>query len=131
MECVHYGHALYDGAKDTLLKSGVQFENIKQWNVPGSFELIYGLKKAQAQKPNAVIAIGSIIQGETKHFDFVCNAVVSRDQRSQYSIRLFLLFFVCLQTIPYNKHRDRSGGKHGNKGVEAAVAALQMANLQA
>lgn len=123
-------HALYDGAKDTLLKAGVQLENIKQWNVPGSFELIYGVKKAQAQKPNAVIAIGSVIQGETKHFDFVCNAVAQgiKDLNIQSDIPVI---FCVLTDNTLQQARDRSGGKHGNKGVEAAVAALQMANLQA
>ena len=106
-------HALYDGAKDTLLKAGVQFENIKQWNVPGSFELI-----------------GSIIQGETKHFDFVCNAVAQgiKDLNIQSDIPVI---FCVLTDNTLQQARDRSGGKHGNKGVEAAVAALQMANLQA
>ena len=67
--------SLQEGAVTTLLKHKVQESNIKVWNVPGSFELIYGAKKAQSYNPDAVIVIGSVIQGQTKHFDFVCEAV--------------------------------------------------------
>ena len=66
---------LYNGAYATLIEHGVLPGNIVRWNVPGSFELIYGCKKMQEQMVNAVIAIGSVIQGETKHFDFVCESV--------------------------------------------------------
>jgi len=66
---------LFEGAKDTLKEHGVLENNIIRWDVPGSFELIYGSKKMQEQMVNAVIAIGSVIQGETKHFDFVCEGV--------------------------------------------------------
>ncbi len=60
---------LFEGAYNTLLEQGVEPSNIKRWNVPGSFELIYGSKKMQEQLVDAVIAIGCVIQGETKHFD--------------------------------------------------------------
>lgn len=66
---------LYEGAREALVDCGVSESNIERWNVPGSFELIYGCKKMQEQAVNAVIAIGSVIQGETKHFDFVCQGV--------------------------------------------------------
>ena len=78
---------LLKGAKDTLLEHGVKPENIIVWHVPGSYELIYGSKKMQEQMVNTVIAIGSVIQGETKHFDFVCVwrqldcTMISRSQR--------------------------------------------------
>ncbi|HMQ44775.1 MAG TPA: 6,7-dimethyl-8-ribityllumazine synthase, partial [Mariniflexile sp.] len=62
---------LFQGAYDTLLSHGALPSNIIRWDVPGSFELIYGSKKMQQQMVNAVIAIGCVIQGETKHFDFV------------------------------------------------------------
>ncbi|MGB5498890.1 MAG: 6,7-dimethyl-8-ribityllumazine synthase, partial [Maribacter sp.] len=66
---------LYEGAYDALLDCGALKENVIRWNVPGSFELTYGSKKMiTTQKVDAVIAIGSVIQGETKHFDFVCSA---------------------------------------------------------
>ena len=67
--------SLARGAQETLIKAGVHPDNILYWPVPGSFELIFGAKKAQEKKPNAVITIGSLIQGETKHFDFICQAV--------------------------------------------------------
>jgi 6,7-dimethyl-8-ribityllumazine synthase len=66
---------LLKGAIDTLVDCGVQDTNIIKWDVPGSFELIYGSKKMIEQNVDAVIAIGCVIQGETKHFDFVCNGV--------------------------------------------------------
>src|SRR3989339_2030320 len=67
---------LYLGAEQTLLENGIPKENILRWNVPGSFELIFGCKHMlETQKVNAVIAIGNVIQGETKHFDFVCDGV--------------------------------------------------------
>ena len=67
---------LYKGAIETLIENGAKEENIVKWDVPGSFELIYGSKRMiQTQDVDAVIAIGSVIQGETKHFDFVCEGV--------------------------------------------------------
>ena len=66
---------LLNGAYNTLIEHDVKPENIVRWNVPGSYELIYGCKKMQEQNVDAVIAIGSVIQGETKHFDFVCEGV--------------------------------------------------------
>lgn len=121
--------ALYEGAKATLLQNGVALHDVHRSNVPGSFELVYGAKVAQEKKVDAVIAIGSVIQGETKHFDFVCNAV------SQGIMELNILspvpvIFCVLTDNTLQQAKDRSGGKHGNKGVEAAVAALKMASLR-
>lgn len=120
---------LLQGAKDTLLEHGVKPENIVIWHVPGSYELIYGSKKMQEQMVNAVIAIGSVIQGETKHFDFVCEAVAQgiKDLNVQ---RETPVIFCVLTDNTMQQAIDRSGGKHGNKGVEAAVAALKMAQLR-
>ena len=119
---------LKTGAVKTLLDCGAKEENIISWKVPGSFELIYGAKKAQQQKPDAVIAIGSLIQGETQHFDFVCQAVSQgiKDLNVQSDVPVI---FCVLTDNTLEQAQDRSGGRHGNKGVEAAVAALQMANL--
>jgi 6,7-dimethyl-8-ribityllumazine synthase len=121
--------ALYKGAFDTLLDLGVKPVNIIKWEVPGSFELIYGCKKMQEQMVNAVIAIGSVIQGETKHFDFVCDAVAQGIKDLNVNRETPVIFCVLTDN---NKQQsiDRSGGKHGNKGVEAAVAAVQMADLR-
>ena len=120
---------LLKGAKDTLLEHGVIPENIVVWHVPGSYELIYGSKKMQEQLVDVVIAIGSVIQGETKHFDFVCDAVSQgiKDLNVQHETPVI---FCVLTDNTLQQAIDRSGGKHGNKGVEAAVAALKMAQLR-
>lgn len=120
---------LLKGAKDTLMEHGVKLENIIVWHVPGSYELIYGSKKMQEQMVDTVIAMGSVIQGETKHFDFVCEAVAQgiKDLNVQ---RETPVIFCVLTDNNIQQAIDRSGGKHGNKGVEAAVAALKMAELR-
>ena len=121
--------ALYSGAHNTLLELGVPEEAILKYDVPGSFELIYGSKKMQQQKVDAIIAIGSVIQGETKHFDFVCEAVAQgiKDLNVLHDIPVI---FCVLTDNTMQQAIDRSGGKHGNKGVEAAIAAVQMAHLK-
>lgn len=121
--------ALYKGAFDALIDLGVLPTNIIKWEVPGSFELVYGAKKMQEQMVNAVIAIGSVIQGETKHFDFVCNAV-SQGIKDLNVNRETPVIFCVLTDDTKQQAIDRSGGKHGNKGVEAAVAAVKMAHLR-
>ena len=121
--------SLQDGAVTTLLKHKVQESNIKVWNVPGSFELIYAAKKAQSYNPDAVIVIGSVIQGQTKHFDFVCEAVSQGIKDLNVHSEVPVIFCV-LTDNTLEQAQDRSGGKHGNKGVEAAVAALQMIALR-
>ena len=121
--------SLQEGAVTTLLKHKVQESNIKVWNVPGSFELIYGAKKAQSYNPDAVIVIGSVIQGQTKHFDFVCEAVSQGIKDLNVHSEVPVIFCV-LTDNTLEQAQDRSGGKHGNKGVEAAVAALQMITLR-
>ncbi|GAA3624663.1 6,7-dimethyl-8-ribityllumazine synthase [Flavivirga jejuensis] len=120
---------LYQGAYDTLITHGVLPNNIIRWEVPGSFELIYGSKKMQEQKVNAVIAIGSVIQGETKHFDFVCEAV-SQGIKDLNVMHETPVIFCVLTDNDMQQAIDRSGGKHGNKGTEAAIAAIKMAELR-
>tara|TARA_R110000868_G_scaffold88088_3_gene245754 strand:- start:16449 stop:16934 length:486 start_codon:yes stop_codon:yes gene_type:complete len=122
-------HGLFDGAYNTLIKHGVLPNNIVRWDVPGSFELIYGCKKMQKQMVNAVIAIGSVIQGETKHFDFVCEAV-SQGIKDLNVLDATPVIFCVLTDNNMQQAIDRSGGKHGNKGTEAAVAAIKMAELR-
>ena len=118
-------------AIEVLLENEVLERKIVRWNVPGSFELIYGCKRMQQSYDmlDAVIAIGSVIEGETKHFDFVCEAVSQgiKDLNVQSDIPVIF----CVLT-DQNKQQaiDRSGGKHGNKGAEAAVAAIKMAQLR-
>ncbi len=120
---------LYQGAYDALIENGALPSNIIRWDVPGSFELIYGSKKMQEQIVNVVIAIGSVIQGETKHFDFVCEAV-SQGIKDLNVIRETPVIFCVLTDNTMQQAIDRSGGKHGNKGTEAAIAAIKMAELR-
>ncbi|RIA09241.1 6,7-dimethyl-8-ribityllumazine synthase [Flavobacteriaceae bacterium MAR_2010_72] len=120
---------LLKGAYDTLLEHDVTSENINVWHVPGSYELIYGSKKMQQQDVDVVIAIGSVIQGETKHFDFVCEAVSQGIKDLNVQSETPVMFCV-LTDNTMQQAIDRSGGKHGNKGVEAAVAAIKMAALR-
>jgi 6,7-dimethyl-8-ribityllumazine synthase len=121
--------ALLEGAIKTLKKHGVLDSNIRVWEVPGSFELIYGAKKAQSFDPDAVITIGSVIKGETQHFDFVCQAV-SQGIKDLNVVSEVPVIFCVLTDNTLQQAKDRSGGKHGNKGTEAAVAALQMCQLR-
>lgn len=121
--------ALYQGAYNALLDCGALPENVLRWNVPGSFELAFGCKKMlTTQKVDAVIAIGSVIRGETSHFDFVCGSTAQgiKDLNVAYDVPVI---FCVLTDNTLQQAQDRSGGKHGNKGIEAAVAAIQMAVL--
>ncbi|MDX1603612.1 MAG: 6,7-dimethyl-8-ribityllumazine synthase [Salinimicrobium sediminis] len=122
---------LAQGAIKVLLENDVLERKIVRWNVPGSFELIYGCKKMQESFDmlDAIIAIGSVIEGETKHFDFVCQAVSQgiKDLNVQNDIPVI---FCVLTDQNVQQAIDRSGGKHGNKGAEAAVAAIKMAQLR-
>lgn len=122
---------LFQGAFDTLKEHGAINDNIVRWNVPGSFELIYGCKRMTKcyDMLDAIIAVGVVIQGETKHFDFVCEGVTQgiKDLNLQGDIPVI---FCVLTDNTMQQSIDRSGGKHGNKGTEAAVAAIKMAQLR-
>jgi 6,7-dimethyl-8-ribityllumazine synthase len=122
--------ALCIGAISGLIENEVPAEQIIRWNVPGSFELIYGAKKMlQTQNVDAVIAIGCVIQGETKHFDFVCEAVSQGIKDLNIDTDIPVIFCV-LTDNNIQQSIDRSGGIHGNKGTEAAIAAIKMAYLR-
>ncbi len=121
---------LYLGALQALIENGATNDNIIKWDVPGSFELIFGCKKMiETQNVDAIIAIGNVIQGETKHFDFVCDGVTQgiKDLNIKYDIPII---FCVLTDNTKQQSLDRSGGKHGNKGIESAVAAIKMAALR-
>ena len=121
---------LFSGAEKALLDCDAIPNNIVRWNVPGSFELIYGAKKMiETQKVDVVIVIGCVIQGETKHFDFVCEGVTQgiKDLNVQTDIPVI---FCVLTDNNEQQSIDRSGGIHGNKGTEAAIAAIKMAYLR-
>ncbi len=121
---------LHDGAVETLLSHGALQENIHAIKVPGSFELVYGCKHLlNNHELDAVIAIGNVIRGETEHFTFVCEGV------TQGIVDLNLTFdtptiFCVLTDNTKQQSIERSGGIHGNKGVECAVAAIKMAALK-
>ena len=120
---------LFKGAESTLLDCGAKQGNILRWNVPGSFELTFGCKKMiQQNNPDAVIAIGSVIRGETKHFDFVCSATAQGIKDLNVNTDTPVIFCV-LTDDNLQQAEDRSGGKYGNKGTEAAIAAIKMALL--
>lgn len=121
---------LQEGVIETLMDCGVMKENIISWDVPGSFELVYGCKKMiQSQQLDAIIAIGNVIQGETKHFDFVCEGVTQGivDLNIKHDVPVI---FCVLTDNTRQQSLDRSGGKLGNKGIECAVAAVKMAAIK-
>ena len=121
---------LFSGAQEALLDCGALPENIIRWDVPGSFELTFGSKKMiETQRVDAVIAIGSVIQGETKHFDFVCSATAQGIKDLNVQTDTPVIFCV-LTDNTLQQAIDRSGGIHGNKGTEAAIAAIKMAAIK-
>jgi len=121
--------ALYSGAVSTLLESGVSKVNIERKDVPGSFELPLGAQwMASREDIDAVICVGCIIQGETKHFDFICAACAQgiTDVGLKYNKPVA---FGVLTTDNMKQAMDRAGGKYGNKGDEAASTVLKMLNF--
>ena len=122
--------ALYEGAYSVLLKSGVLEANITTIRVPGSFELTSGADILLGSKElDAVICLGCVIQGETPHFTFICNAVANGVTNVSIKHNKPVIFGV-LTTDNLQQAKDRAGGKHGNKGEEAAVTAIMMAQVQ-
>ncbi|MDC0210275.1 6,7-dimethyl-8-ribityllumazine synthase [Flavobacteriaceae bacterium] len=117
---------LLKGSLDLLYSKKVIEDNIQIMNVPGSFELVYGCKKMQEKQVDVVIAIGSVIKGETKHFEFICNATSNGIKDLNVNGRCPVIF--CVLTDDNLKQSiARSGGELGNKGTEAAIAAIKMA----
>ncbi|HAV25263.1 MAG TPA: 6,7-dimethyl-8-ribityllumazine synthase [Bacteroidetes bacterium] len=114
---------LKQGALDTLQKAGIT--NITVWDVPGSYELIYGANKLASEGFDAVICLGVVIQGETRHFDFICDAVANgiANVTIQHNIPVA---FGLLTTENQQQAVERSGGKHGHKGEEAAWTILKL-----
>ena len=121
---------LLKGAKDTLLKHGVAESNIYIHFVPGAFELPLGAQLIlENQAVDAVICLGCVIQGETKHFDFVCDGVTQgiKDVTLKYNAPVI---FGVLTDNTEQQSIDRSGGRLGNKGDEAAVTAIKMVDFK-
>ena len=117
---------LCKGAVQTLLENNVPEENIKIQKVPGAFELPLGAQfLLKNQQLDGIITIGAVIQGETKHFDFVCQGATDGIMRVMLDFNTPISFCVLTDNTK-EQSVARSGGKHGNKGIEAAVSLLQM-----
>ena len=122
--------ALKDGAYNTLIKHGAAPDNILISFVPGSYELTLGAQlQLETQDVDAVICLGCVIQGETRHFDFICDAVAQGITNLNIKYLKPVIFGVL---TPNNQQQaiDRAGGKHGNKGHEAAATAIKMLALK-
>jgi 6,7-dimethyl-8-ribityllumazine synthase len=127
----HITHPLYEGCYDTLLKHEVKAENIHTLQVPGTFELPAAARQLANKYPSldAVICIGCVIKGETKHDEYISLSVANGLQNLSIAMGKAFIFGVL---TPNNEQQalDRAGGKYGNKGVEAAVTAMRMAALK-
>ena len=122
--------ALFRGANETLLACGIKPENIFRSDVPGSFELPLGAQLCfENNKCDAVLCLGCVIRGETPHFDYICGAVSKGIMALNLKFGIPFVFGV-LTCNTMKQARKRSGGKFGNKGVEAAVTAVKMASLK-
>lgn len=122
--------ALLHGVVDTMKSFGVIDENIHVHYVPGSFELPMGAKLITASlQVDVVICLGCVIQGETRHFEFISNAVANGITQVGLDTNIPVVFGV-LTTDNYQQAKDRAGGKHGNKGDEAGATAVKMAELK-
>jgi len=121
--------SLFEGVYNTLIQNGIQKENIMKAYVPGSFELSLGAQKmAQKENVDAVICLGCVIQGETRHFEFICQSVSQglKDVALKYDKPII---FGVLTTDTFQQALDRAGGKYGNKGDEAAITTIKMLNF--
>lgn len=127
-EQVTYG--MRNGAIDTLKDCGAIDDNILLWEVPGSFELVHAAKQMlDTNEVDAIIVIGCVIQGETRHFDFVCQGVTQGIAQLNAEQSKVPIIFCVLTDNTFQQSLDRSGGKLGNKGVEAAITAIKMTVL--
>ena len=127
-EQITYG--MRNGAIETLKDCGAIDDNILLWEVPGSFELVHAAKRMlDTNEVNAIIVIGCVIQGETRHFDFVCQGVTQGIAQLNAEQSKVPIIFCVLTDNTFQQSLDRSGGKLGNKGVEAAITAIKMAVL--
>ena len=123
-------HTMLQGAIDTLVLIGVKQDNINVIHVPGTVELTFAAKQlSNFGKYNGIIVIGCVIQGDTPHFDYVCQSVTSGATELNLIENGCPVIFGVLTTNTLQQALDRAGGKHGNKGVEAATTAIKMANI--
>jgi len=127
-EQITYG--MRNGAIETLKDCGAIDDNIFLWEVPGSFELVHAAKRMlDTTEVDAIIVIGCVIQGETRHFDFVCQGVTQGIAQLNAEQSKVPIIFCVLTDNTFQQSLDRSGGKLGNKGVETAITAIKMAVL--
>jgi len=121
---------LLDGAYNTLITHGANPNHIKVDFVPGSFELTSGARMvAESGTFDAVICLGCVVQGETKHFDYICQGITQG--LTQLNVNYDIPFILgVLTTDTLQQAKDRAGGKHGNKGDEAAITAIKMIALR-
>lgn len=120
---------LISGAKDALIRHGVDENNITLVWVPGAFEIPLAAKKlAEKKEFDAIISLGCVIRGATPHFDYVCNEVAKGVATASLDTGVPIAFGV-LTTDTIEQAIERAGTKAGNKGFEAAVTAIEMANL--
>lgn len=123
-------NAMAQGAIDTMIQHGIKEEDISVKYVPGTFELAFAAQQmAQYKAVNAVICIGCVIQGETRHFDFISQASANAVAKVGIENDVPVIFGV-LTTDNLQQAKDRAGGKHGNKGIEAGITALKMISLE-
>lgn len=123
-------HALYEGCIDTLLKHGANEDNIHVTQVPGAFELTAAARLLSGRLTlDAIVCLGCVIQGETKHNEYINNAVATGLTNLGIATGVPAIYGV-LTPNNVQQAKDRSGGKLGNKGVEAAVTAIRMASLK-
>jgi len=132
-------HSLLKGAIDSLIDNGVKESNIKIVHVPGTFELTYAAKQLledsnlidglNVRKYAAIIVLGCVIQGDTPHFDYVCQGVTSGISNLNTRTDGCPVIFGVLTTNTLQQALDRAGGIDGNKGVEGAITAIKMANI--
>jgi len=133
-------YALLEGAIETLVKSGVKRNNINVVHVPGTFELTFAAKEFQneilcyidnkkVRRYSAIMVLGCVIQGDTPHFDYVCQGVTYGIAKLNTMDDGCPVIFGVLTTNTLQQALDRAGGIHGNKGVEAAITAIKMANI--
>lgn len=121
--------ALRDGAINTLLKQGAEESNIVVEYVPGTFELTAAARLlAKTGKFDAIIVLGCVIQGETRHFDYICQGITQGISHLNVKFDIPFIFGV-LTTANFQQAKERAGGKHGNKGDEAAITAIKMVDL--
>ncbi|MDG1841009.1 MAG: 6,7-dimethyl-8-ribityllumazine synthase [Crocinitomicaceae bacterium] len=121
---------LQKGAIDTLIDNGVDSSNIEVFNVPGTFELPLGAQFVfESIEVDGIIAIGTVIKGETKHFDYVCQGATEGIMQVGLKYNKPVSFCV-LTDNNIQQSIDRAGGKHGNKGTECAISCLKMIALK-